>query len=412
MSSHRATAGCHLREREPIHIGVSGPSSPQLFAVDLGLAREQLPPGLGGTPVNHLVRSFLDLGHRVTLVTLDQSVAPGNTVRHENGALSLFVGPYRHRHRARDRFAAERDAIRRAFEKAQPDAISAHWSYEYALGAIDSGVPTLVTVRDVPREVFRLQPSPYRLVRWSMHREALRRAAAIAFNSPYTREALTSKNRDEAPVLANALPDGVWRLPKRRAPDPSRPTFVSVNNGFGRRKNVGTLLRAFALLRNTIPGARLALVGSGFEEAGPAGRWARPNAVEYGVTFVGPLGYEATQAAIQQSDVLVHPALEESFGFTIIEAASVGTPVIAGERSGAVPWVLGDGAQGVLVDVTSPHAIASAMAALVMDAERWDELRSRAFGLGRLRFSASAVAQQYVHLLEELVAHARAARIG
>lgn len=385
-----------------IHIGMCGPCSPRAFADDLGIASESLPVGLGGTPVNHLTRAFLDLGLRVSLATLDPSVTPDQPVHVAGDRLSLYVGPYRENHRARDRFAIERKALRDALQHAAPTAITAHWSYEFALGAIESGIPTLVTVRDVPSEIFRHQPSPYRLVRWMMHRETMTRATGIAFNSEYTRRRLRHPRSRGARVLPNALPDQLWRLASRGPPDPANPVFISVNNGFGRRKNVGTLLRAFGGVRQRAPGAQLRLIGTDFEPCGPAATWAGRRASNEGVEFLGVLGYRATLDALQGADVLVHPALEESFGFTLIEAASVGTPVIAGENSGAVPWVLGNGDQGILVDVRSPEAIADAMLTVVRDGVAWSELRKRAFQLGRARFSTSVVAQQYVEALKEI----------
>lgn len=399
-----------VEEVPSLHIGVAGPCAPRLFASDLGLSQTELPRGMGGTPVNHLVRAFLDLGHRVTLATLDAEVIQREPLRFDGAKLTLHVGPYRPRHRARDRFAVERAAITRAFEIDRPVAISAHWSYEFALGAIDCSVPTLVTVRDVPREIFRLQPSPYRLIRWLMHREALRRASCVAFNSPYTREHLGAKRWRDAPILPNALPDAAWSLVDRPPPDPAYPRFISVNNGFGKLKNVAALLKAFSILRASIPNATLTLVGAGYESDGPAAHWAHSKSTADGVGFCGPLGPQQVLAAIREADVAVHPSLEESFGNTLIEAASVGTPVIAGERSGAAPWVLGDGTQGMLVDVTAPQSIANAMGTLIADSQLWSRLRTAASELGRQRFSATAIARQYVSTLQGLVKHASSSR--
>jgi L-malate glycosyltransferase len=403
---HRLSAA----EDACLHIGVAGPCAPRLFASDLGLSQNEVPRGMGGTPVNHLVRAFLDLGHRVTLATLDASGSQGRPLRFDGAMLTLFVGPYRPQHRARDRFAVERAAITRAFEFDRPDAISAHWSYEFALGAIDSSVPTLVTVRDVPREIFRHQPSPYRLIRWLLHREALRRASGVAFNSPYTREHVGATRWSDAPILPNALPDASWSLADRPPPDPARPRFISVNNGFGKLKNVTTLLEAFSTVRATVPDATLTLVGAGYECDGPAAHWAQSKSVADGVCFLGALESRQVFGAVREADVLVHPSLEESFGYTLIEAASVGTPVIAGERSGAVPWVLRDGAQGVLVDVTAPQSLATAMRTLVEDQQLWSRQRTAAFELGRQRFSVTAVARQYVNILQGLVTHASSSR--
>lgn len=392
-----------------LHIGVAGPCTPTAFAKDLGVPKNHLPDGLGGTPVNHLVRALIDLGYRVSVATLAPDVAEGDLRAHVGPRLTLYVGPYRKRRRARDRFAVERAAVRDAMAQAAPDAISAHWSYEFALGAIESGCPTLVTVHDVPREIFRHHTSPYRWMRWMMHREAMKRASAVAFNSEYTRTSLRNNQWSTGPVLPNVLPDSMWCMKGRDPPKKERPVFVSVNNGFDRRKNVHTLLRAFTKVLVHQPLAQLILVGIGYEPDGPAAAWSAQAKTNVGVQFRGPLDYEATLASIGAADVLVHPALEESFGYTLIEAASLGTPVIAGAASGAVPWVLGNGAQGALVDVTSPDAIASEMIALVDDLARWERLRTRAFEVGKARFSATSVAAEYASLLGGL-ANARAKR--
>lgn len=399
----------NMLPRDSFHIGVAGPCSPQAFAVDLQVSPCVLPQGLGGTPVNHLVRALLDLGLRVTVATLDRSVQLGDELRYSGPLLSLAIGPYRGRHRARDRFKVERQAIRNLMVEASPTAITAHWSYEFALGAIESEIPTMVTVRDVPREILRHQPSAYRLVRWLMHRETMTRATSIAYNSEYTRNQVRHPRSQGALILPNALPEAMWKLGSRDPPSSSSPVFVSVNNGFGRLKNLRSLLRAFADLRKQVRGARLSLIGKGSEPDGPAAAWARKSKCAEGVEYLGTLSYGDTLDAIRASDVLVHPSLEESFGYTLIEAASVGTPVIAGKDSGAVPWVLDYGAQGLLVDVRSPTAIAEAMLSLVSDVATWSELRKRAFQRGRARFSATAVAKRYVDALRE-IADARSTR--
>ena len=389
-----------------LHIGVAGPATVRDFAADLNEPDSALLDGQGGTPVNHLIRAWLDDGHRVTLATLDRSVPIGEFVTYSGPRLTVVVGPYRDRHRARDAFAVERRSIRDALAHHCPDAVSAHWTYEFALGAIETGIPTLVTVHDVPKVIFRLQPTMYRLIRWGMHRHALARATGVVFNSPYTRDRLAHPRHKEAPVIPNALPDSAWYLVERSLPDPSRPSFVSVNNGFGRIKNVHCLIKAFELVRNSIPGARLHLVGSGYEHGGAACLWARAHASEDGIEFHGPLEYRAVLDRVRDADALVHPSLEESFGYTLIEAASVGTPVIAGEASGAVPWVLADGASGLLVDVRSPDLLAKAMRSLVSDPARWSRLRLDAFEAGRQRFCVSRVGRDYVAILRNF-SHAR-----
>lgn len=396
--------GVRVSPRSTVHIGVAGPCSPRLFAEDLDLPPGELPEGLGGTPVNHLVREFLDAGHQVTLATLDRGHEDRNPVIFRGPSLTLTVGRYRNRarHRATDFFLAERQAIASGLRGCQPDVISAHWTYEFALGAIATGLPTLITVHDVPRAVFRMQPTPYRAVRWLMHRAVMRRATRLAFNSPYTRSRLGHAGRTRGLVLPNPLPDRQFTLPERPLPTLGNASYISVNNGFGRRKNIARLLEAFAQVRRQFTASRLMLVGAGYEQTGPANAWALAHELTEGVDFVGAAPYDETMRLIQAADVLVHPSLEESFGYTLIEAASVGTPVIAGRDSGAVPWVLAGGEAGTLVDVTQPSQIAEAMLRVVADPGEWLQLRQRAFELTRERFSVSKVAAAYVEALEDL----------
>ena len=51
----------------------------------------------------------------------------------------------------------------------------------------------------------------------------------------------------------------------------------------------------------------------------------------------------------EEADLFVSPSLEESFGMVFVEAMRFGVPCIGGEKSGAVPWVLGslEGSEGL-----------------------------------------------------------------
>jgi len=385
-----------------MHIGLTGPANPNELARYLNPEVRPDLPGFGGTPVNLLAAALLDLGHRITIATLDPALPLGETRTFEGPNLTIEIGAYRARHRARDVFAVERSFIAKALSRHRPDAISAHWSYEFALGALDTKIPTLVTVRDVPKEVFRHHLHPYWLVRWWMHRIVVSRADRLAFNSPYTQRALGRPRGDDGIVLPNAIPDWQWGVRDRGSPDPRNPRLISVNNGFSRRKNVHRLIEAFEKIRGPCPGARLELIGDGFEPAGPAAEWATKRGLAEGIRFIGRVDYPAMLERLSKADILIHPSLEESFGYTLIEAASVGTPVIAGRDSGAVPWVLGGGEFGLLVNMQSPAAIAEAVSELLNDPKRWSDLRMKSFEGCRERFRTSEVSAKYVEILESM----------
>jgi glycosyltransferase involved in cell wall biosynthesis len=114
-------------------------------------------------------------------------------------------------------------------------------------------------------------------------------------------------------------------------------------------KGVNHLLQATATLPTTgLPPFRLALVGR-VED------WYRlPRATESllqalneRVVLTGPLLGTSLAAAYAESDVVVVPSRYESYGFTIVESLSYGTPVIA-TATGIAPELITDGYNGFL----------------------------------------------------------------
>jgi glycosyltransferase involved in cell wall biosynthesis len=82
------------------------------------------------------------------------------------------------------------------------------------------------------------------------------------------------------------------------------------------------------------------------------------------VTFRGGISDTDLVAAMAQSDVLIMASHHEGFGVPVIEAMTMGLPVVA-NREGALPEVVGDA--GLLVDATDPYALAGAAAQVATD---------------------------------------------
>lgn len=75
------------------------------------------------------------------------------------------------------------------------------------------------------------------------------------------------------------------------------------------------------------------------------------------------------------AEALVFPSLYEGFGLPVIEAQTVGTPVITAHTS-SLPEIAGDGA--LLIDPVEPRAIASAMETLVRNPEKRADIIEKA----------------------------------
>jgi glycosyltransferase involved in cell wall biosynthesis len=188
-----------------------------------------------------------------------------------------------------------------------------------------------------------------------------------------------------------------------RVSDIGSPVITTVVNGFAPWKNVARALRAFSLVRRKMPAAELRLVGEDMGVTGPARAYALSLGLMAGVTFVGRLPYVETLREVAAATILLHPALEESFGMTVLEAMALGTPVVSGRDSGNIPYLLDRGRIGVLCDVRSPVSIADAMLPLLRDPERAAVLSGRARVMARKRFSEEGAIEAYLQYYRDIL---------
>lgn len=131
------------------------------------------------------------------------------------------------------------------------------------------------------------------------------------------------------------------------------------------------LLEAFATVLRDCQDARLLLLGDG--DRTPIQNLISDLNIGDFVIFAGYR--KDVPACMKAMDILVHPSLSESFGQVIVEAMSVGTPVIA-TSVGGVPEIVENGETGILVQPANPTELYSAITSLMRD----PGLRSR-FGL-------------------------------
>ncbi len=380
-----------------MELAIAGPIEIAPLLPYVGKAPEA-PRGLGGTPVTHLALELIRRGRRLIVFTLDPGVAHEVTL--EGPRLKICIGPYRPRHRARDAFRAERDYLRDAIRRERPGLVHAHWTYEFALGALASGARTIVTAHDAPLQVACLDPSPYRLVRTAMAFAAVKRAGPLTAVSPHVADHLSRwlLRREAVSVIPNGLPRWIFDLgpaPGRRTSAPAL-TFATVLNGWGILKNGAAALRAFSSLRKQSSEIRLIMFGQDHGVGENAEKWAIERNLADGVEFAGAIPHQQMlQRLAAEVDVVVHPALEEAFSMAIAEAMALGLPLIAGRDAGAVPSTVGCEENGVLTDVRSPAELSRAMRALAEQPAMRTQIGRAARASALERFSIEAVADAY-----------------
>jgi glycosyltransferase involved in cell wall biosynthesis len=135
-------------------------------------------------------------------------------------------------------------------------------------------------------------------------------------------------------------------------------------------KGFDIALEAMPYVLKAVPEAHLVLIGDGPER--PAlERAVRELAVHDKLTIVE--SSERVVPYISAADVLVTPSRNEGMGRVIVEAMSLGLPVVA-TRVGGIPNVIADGDSGSLVAPENPPALAKALIELLQNPHKRAEL--------------------------------------
>ncbi len=131
------------------------------------------------------------------------------------------------------------------------------------------------------------------------------------------------------------------------------------------RKNIGGLLDAYERLaarRRDLP--QLLLAGRATDAARGWLERLTKAPLEGLVKHIGYVQPDDRRSLYEGARLLVQPSFDEGFGLPVLEAMTVGVPVVASER-GAIPEVLGDA--GLLIDPDEPDALAGAIERMIDD---------------------------------------------
>jgi glycosyltransferase involved in cell wall biosynthesis len=366
---------------------------------------EALPKGLGSPAMGIYARELLERGHYLTIFTLDPEITTERVV--EGDKLKICIGPYTPvRRRALSFFRAERDYLERAIRREKPALLHAHWTYEFALAAIASEIPHVITAHDAPWQVLRYDHRPYRILRTVMAYMAGRKAHKIVAVSPYVAEHLNRFLIHGKPVevIPNGMPDGRFADIHKRNPNAPL-TMVTAMMGWSGRKNGEIAIEAFAKVRERIPDVRLIMFGSQHGADEPAAAWARARGLEAGIEFAGHLPSHADllKRLLAEADIFVHPALEEAHPMSLVEAMSMGIPIIGGETSGGVPWTLGQGKYGVLVNMRSAEALTGAILRLAENEDERVRIGMAGYEAAKSQYHIARVIDRYEAIYSDLV---------
>ena len=198
-------------------------------------------------------------------------------------------------------------------------------------------------------------------------------------------------------VIHNGVLPGGYIAQPHMDPDHLRIIFV------GRlihAKGVQDLIWAFENCCEWVDGLRLVIVGDG-NYRGALEKQAKESKYEEQISFRGDQQHKEVMMALAASDVFVNPSYSEGLPTSVVEAASVGLPIVATDVGGTNE-IIKQGKTGVLVKAGNVDQLTDAITVLVTEKERAQEMGRKARESVVNRFDWNRITDQWEVLLEEI----------
>jgi rhamnosyl/mannosyltransferase len=124
------------------------------------------------------------------------------------------------------------------------------------------------------------------------------------------------------------------------------------------------------------------------------------------VHFLGLVGDDELAALYQACHIFVLPSVsrQEAFGVVQLEAMAAGKPVVSTDLGTGVGWVNRDGDTGYVVPPRDPHALQSALARLLGDADLQKSMGEAAARRIRSAFTLERMIDDTLSLYREVIA--------
>jgi glycosyltransferase involved in cell wall biosynthesis len=349
-----------------------------------------------GRHVSDLASGLRERGHEVVLCAPAMPPGLAGQVPYVRLDLRRAVAP-----RA-DLGAAARFA--RIVEDVRPDVIHAHSS--------KAGAVARLARLSRPRVPLVYTPHGYafaghfsRPVERLAYRVAERTLAPLASRVVCVCEAEARLARSIGPsgrvrtAYNGIAPAGDGRPDERVAELVNRGPVIGALTQLRPGKGIETLIDAVPRVLARHPSTQVAILGEGPDLDALRER-ARMRGVAHAVHFLGPTAEPL--AALRGMDIFVHPSWAESFPYVILEAMSLGRPIVASDVGGIGEAIV-NGQSGVLVPPRNDSALAEALIEALGDPDR--RARMGALALSRVseEFTRAMMVDRLISVYHELV---------
>ncbi len=202
-----------------------------------------------------------------------------------------------------------------------------------------------------------------------------------------------------ATPIYNLIETDKFRFRKRQS---LRPIFLS-NRNFEAHYGVDRVLRAFAILQQRVPGARLIVAGDGPERQSLEKLASDLNLQD--AEFKGRIGHDKVIELYDQADIFLNGSEIDNQPLSILESFACGLPVVTTDAGGIVDMVTNE-KNGMIVQRGDHEGLAAAAIQLLDDPILAQTIATHALEECQ-KYSWKSVRSQWLTLYSRLGNHAR-----
>ncbi len=211
-------------------------------------------------------------------------------------------------------------------------------------------------------------------------RPSIQKAAVVVVPSGYLKAVFSDFGIDST-VIPNIIDLGRFTPKQTNKPiDVSNPHLIITRN-LEAIYGIATAIKSIALLKRTIPGARLSIAGSGPQQA-ELQQLVKEENLENNVVFTGKLAPEEMAVLYQHADIMLNPTTVDNMPNSVLEAMASGVAVIT-TNVGGIPYIVENNKTALFTEANNPELMAAQISRLLNDNALYQTLVSN--GLREVR---------------------------
>jgi L-malate glycosyltransferase len=179
--------------------------------------------------------------------------------------------------------------------------------------------------------------------------------------------ALKTNSRQKIDIIHNGIDTETFKPGKKNPVSENKIIIIPGASRLTPRKGIDYLIKAFGKLSAKYPNLILKIIGDGNEKENLE-KMVKELNLEEKVIFAGLVPHEKVLAYYQEADIFVLPSLNEGMSNSMLEALSVGLPLVATD-TGGTNEIIAENKNGYIVKMKDSQDIADKLEKLIINPE-------------------------------------------